>query len=330
MNNNYMGCGSVPISFDDKELLMNTNQYFPVMAQIDSAIDVKEMVQFIRNSDKRTQVQTKAGEFLNYIPGKNLSLSVNVDNFLNESSYLEIERSDVPSRIHFSINKNYLSRDELLVLDILANNDWKRPVYTIYFQIFQEIGLADYLHREGMLFRLLPYKNNNVLHNRKKFANHQYELITNEFAWGNVNNPTVFVDHTIKQMIESFRFRQMFTELAEELVHLGENEKAENLIDLAQATLPQNQFKFCYFSANMAKCYYKMGAKKKADALVEDIYQSASQNLHYYLQGKIINRYEMSYEVQLEVYLMQELIRICNENNKQLQEKLIEGFEQFL
>lgn len=330
LNNNFEGCGSVPISFSDKELLMNTNQYFPVMAQIDSSIDAREMVQFIKNSDKRTQVQTNAGEFLNYIPGKNLSLAVNVDNFLNESSYLEIERSDVPSRIHFSINKNYLSRDELLVLDILANNDWKRPVYTIYFQIFQEIGLADYLHREGMLFRLLPYKNNSILHNRKTFANHQYELITNEFVWGNVNNPTVFVDHTIKQMVESFRFRQMFTDLAEELINIGENEKAEKLIDLAQANFPQSQFKFCYFSANMAKCYYKMGAMEKADALVEDIYQSASQNLHYYLHGNAINRYEMSYEVQLEVYLMQELIRICSEYNKQLQEKLIEGFEQFL
>ncbi|MDP2724495.1 MAG: DUF2723 domain-containing protein [Bacteroidales bacterium] len=330
MNNNYKGCGSVPISFNEKELLMNTNQYFPVMAKIDSAIDVKEMIQFIKNSDKRTQLQTNEGEFLNYIPGKNLSLAVHADHFLNESSYLNIDKSDVPSKIYFSIKKNYLLRDELLVLDILANNDWKRPVYTIYPQIFQEIGLSDYLHREGMLFRLLPYKNNDVLHNRRLFANHQYDLIVNEFVWGNVNDSSVFVDHTIKQMAESFRFRQMFTEVAEELIGLGENEKAEKLIDLALATFPQSQFKYSYFSAKMAKCYYKMGAKKKGDALVEDIYQSASQNLHYYLYGNTINRNEMSYEVQLEVYLMQELIQICSENNKQLHDKLISGFEKFL
>jgi hypothetical protein len=330
MNNNYKGCGSVPISFNNKELLMNTNQYFPVMAKIDSSIDVKELVRFVKNNDKRTQLKTSEGEFLNYIPGKNLSLVVNAENFLHDSSYLEIKKSDVPSEIYFSIKKSYLSRDELLVLDILANNDWKRPVYTIYPQIFQEIGLVDYLHREGMLFRLLPYRNNNILHNRKTFANHQYKQITDKFAWGNVNNPAVFIDHTIKQMAESFRFGQMFVEVAEELISLGENEKAENLIDLAQSTFPQSQFMFGYFSPIMVKCYYKTGAKNKGDALVEDIYQNASKNLHYYLRGNTINRNEMSYEVQLEVYLIQELIQICSENNKQLHDKLINGFEQFL
>lgn len=330
MNNNYQGCGSVPISFSDADLLMNTNQYFPVIARIDSSIDVKEIVSFIKNNDKRTQIQTNDGEFINYIPGKKLSLEVNVENFINESSYIKIEQSNLPSKIYFNINKKYLSRDELLVLDILANNDWKRPVYTIYPQIFQEIGLADYLHREGMLFRLLPYKNDNILHNRKTFANHQYKLINEEFVWGNVNNPTVFVDYTTKQISESFRFSEMFVDVAEELISLGEYEKAENLIDLAQASFPQNKFKFSYFSPKMASCYYNIGAKYKGDTLVEDIYQSASQNLHYYLNGNTLNRKDMSYDVQMEVYLMQELIRICSENNKQLHQKLIDDFEKFL
>ncbi|MDY0078002.1 MAG: DUF2723 domain-containing protein [Bacteroidales bacterium] len=330
LNNEYPGCGSVPISFKNKELLMKTNQFYPVTTRIDSAIEVKEMIQFIRNSDKRTRIKTREGEYLNYIPGKKLSLAVDAENFLTESSYIAMDKEDVPAKIYFSINKNYLSRDELLLLDILANNNWKRPVFTIYPQVFHELGLADYLHREGMLFRLLPYKNNNVLHNRKAFAQHQYELITEKFVWGNVNSSSVFIDHTIKQIGESFRFREMFVDVAEELILLNEFKMAEELIDLAQNIFPRNNFKYSYYSPRMAACYYLAGAKNKGDALVEDIFKSASQNLNYFLCGKPINRKDMSHNVQLEVYLMQELIRLSDGNNIQLRDKLIVGFEQFL
>jgi hypothetical protein len=327
LNYDFPGCGSLPISFADEELLMKTNQYFPVMPRIDSAIDVKELVDFIKNPDQRTQVQTNDGEVLNFIPGKNFSLAVDAKNFLNQSKYLEMEFTDVPSKINFSISKNYLSRDELIILDMLANNNWKRPVYTIYPSLFDEIGLADYLHREGMLYRLLPYKNTNIIHDRKAFALHQFELITQTFAWGNVNSSDVFIDHTIRQMVGAFRFRQMFSDVANELISLGELEKAAVLIDLAQSTFPNSQIPYDYYSTDFVRAYYQIGANGKADTLAEEIYHSASQNLDYYLQGKTPSRSTMSNEVQLQAYLMQEMIRISGKNNKLMEEKFRVGFE---
>ena len=328
MNNNYEGCGSVPISFKDEELLMKSNQYFPVMPRIDSSIDVNDLVDFVKNTDKRTQVQSGDGETLNFIPGKNLSLAVNAENFINSSENLEIDESDVPSKITFSIRKNYLTRDELLILDMLANNNWNRPVYTIYPSLFEKIGLVGYLHREGMLFRLLPYKNTEILHDRKAFANHQFNLLTQEFVWGNVSDPSVFLDHTIKQTTVSFRFRQMFAEVANELIDLGENEKAEVLIDLALHIFPASKFKYDYFSVDLARCYFKMGAENKGEKLVEDMYQSASKSLAYYLQGKELSQNNMNNEAQLSLYLMREIFSITGKYNKSLQEQLLAGFDE--
>jgi hypothetical protein len=71
-----------------------------------------------------------------------------------------------------------------------------------------------------------------------------------------------------------------------------------------------------------------MGASNKANALVEDIQKSASQKLIYYLQGKAINRHNMSNEVQLQIYLMQELIRITEKYNTPLHNKLVANFPQ--
>jgi len=326
MNYKHQGSGAVPISFKDEELLMKTNQYFPVMQRIDSSIDVKELVQFVKNNDSRTQVKTADGEVLNYLPGKNLSLAVNAENFLKGSAYLQIKMEDIPSTINFSFNKNYLTRDELLILDILANNNWDRPVYVIYPSLFQEIGLADYLHREGMIYRLLPYKNNNTKHDRKAFADHQHKLIMEGFVWGNVNNPDVFLDHTCKQMAESFRFNQMFADVAQELIGQGETKKAEEVIDLALKVFPRSKFPLSYFSANLVECYYKMGAKVKGDKLVEDVYNSASLNLNYFMQGKAINANDMNNEAQMQLYLIQELVRISRIYNRPLHDQLIERY----
>jgi hypothetical protein len=323
---NHPGSGSVPISFKDEELLMTTNQYFPVMPRIDSSIDVKELVQFVRNNDKRTQLKTNDGEVLNFLPGKNLSLAVDAENFLNGSSLLQMNKSDVPAKINFTITKNYLTRDELLILDILVNNNWQRPVYAIYPSLFQEFGLADYLHREGMVYRLLPYKNNNILHDQKTFDLHQHKLITEDFVWGNVNDPDVFLDHTTKQMTESFRFRQMFAEIAEELIVQGEFEKAEELIDLSQTVFPQDKFPLSYFSAGLARCYYKIGATEKGDTLVRNIYNSASQNLNYFTQGKTINGNNLNNEAQLQLYLIQELVKISRAYKRPIHDQLVDGY----
>lgn len=328
MNYMHYGCGNVPISFKDEELLMKENQYFPVMNRIDTSIDVKDLVKFIKNPDKRTQVQTNKEEFLNFIPGKKLSLAVDKENFLNGSKNLKVNKSDLPETIEFSIEKNYLTRDELLILDVLANNKWKRPVYTVYPALFQEIGLADYMHREGMVFRLLPYKNNNILHDRRVFANHQYKLIMENFVWGNINDPKVFLDNTIKHNIEAFRFRQMFVDVAKELISLGENEKAEKLIDRAQQLFPSSKIQYGFASASFAICYYLMGEESKANALVEDIGKAASQNLNYYLQGGIVDTNSMSNEIQLQLYLLQELLRITEQYNKPLYYELVTDFNE--
>jgi hypothetical protein len=128
-------------------------------------------------------------------------------------------------------------------------------------------------------------------------------------------------------MVGAFRFRQMFSDVANELISLGELEKAAVLIDLAQSTFPNSQIPYDYYSTDFVRAYYQIGANGKADTLAEEIYHSASQNLDYYLQGKTPSRSTMSNEVQLQAYLMQEMIRISGKNNKLMEEKFRVGFE---
>ena len=327
MNHVYEGHGAVPISFSDEELLMKSNQYFPIVRQIDSAIDVEELIQFVKSDDKRTRIQTSEGEFVNYIPGSKFSHSVNKENFINQSSHIHVKRDAIPETVTFEIGKTYLSRDELLILDMLAQNDWKRPVYALYPNLFHELGLSDYLHREGMLYRFLPYKTNDVRHDRARYAEHQYDLVTKEFAWGNVNSRDIYLDYTTKHISESFRFRQMFGEVANLLIEAGKTMQAEEVLDLAQASFPSDRFKHGYFSTALVEAYYAIGASEKAEKLLNEIAEGARQNLSYFLQGEKISEKTMSYEVRLEMHLIQEMIRLSGDYNNKLMVELASGYE---
>ncbi len=327
LNYTHEGSGSTPISFSDSELLMKKNQYFPVLNKIDSSIDVKQMVQFIKNNDDRTKVTIGNEKKISFIPSSELSLPINRTNVINNISYIQIDANKLPKKLDFAITKRYLTRDDLLILDILANNDWKRPVYFVYPSLVQELGLAEYLHQEGMLYRLLPYKRQNALHNKTEFALHQHELITKTFVWGNVNNPAVFLDHTNKQMIGSFRFLQMFADAANQLSTVGENNKAVELIDLALELFPSDRISHSYLSANLVKSYYKAGAVEKANTLANNIHSSAKNKLQYYLKDSSQSVNNLGSETQLQLYLMQELIQITENHNKQLHNEFIADFE---
>lgn len=328
LNYEHENCGKVPISFEGTELLMKTNQYFPVVNRIDSSIDVKEMVQFIKNNDKRTKVQAGNGELLNFIPGKKVYLNVNYENFSKQSDYLIIDDS-LPTKIEFSLSKSYLTRDQLLILDILANNNWERPVYTIYPTLFQDLGLADYLHREGMLFRFLPYKNTDVRHNELKMLNHQFKLIHYDFVWGNVNYPDVFLDHTNKQMVGSFRFVQMFADVSNKLIEQNERSKAEDLIDQALDLFPPEKIDYSFSTLDLLDNYYSMGATKKADSLLTNMHRNLKSKLDYFVGSDSHQNAKLNRDIQLQMYLLQSLTQISQTYNTAEHKVLVDDLNRY-
>jgi hypothetical protein len=191
------------------------------------------------------------------------------------------------------------------MLDMLANNNWERPIYFVYPHLIEKIGLADYLHREGMVYRLMPFKNTEWSNVAYESGLYQYKLIMEDFVWGNVNKDNVYLDHTNIQMIQSFRFRQMFIETANILSATDEKQKAVEILDFAQSLFPPERVPYSWFIPEMVKAYQVANAPQKANKLAIKINDEMNQRLRFSRsleKGNVLNTTN-----QESLYILQQL-----------------------
>ncbi|MDF1547255.1 MAG: DUF2723 domain-containing protein [Bacteroidales bacterium] len=301
----------VDLSFKGTDLLMSRNRYFPIINKIDSAIDLAEAIKFIISKDPRTQVSTRDNEVLDYLPGNKLTMNVNKVNFSASCSYCNLSEDEIPEKIDFELPNRYLSRDEMLILDILAHNDWERPLYFVNENLLQSLGLSSYLYREGVMFRLLPFKNK--LPEKLEHAQvlYQYKKVKDEFKWGNVNQSNVYLDYMNIQIVSMLRFREMFSEIANTLGNLGEKAKAIEILDLGMQLFPAERIPYSFFIPEMVEAYYISGAKNKGDELANEAGNFLNEELVYFESIKKQGQFNsISNEAGKDMYILQELVKI--------------------
>lgn len=322
LNQEYGNRKSLNISLKDTNLLMKNNRYFPIINKIDSAIELNEAINFITSKDPRTKVQANNGETLSYLPGKKIMVKVNKENLQNSCSYFKNSFEQIPESIEFEPINRFLYREEFLILDIIAKNDWKRPIYFNNPIQVEKLGLQDYLYREGLLYRLLPFKKGLPMQLAKSKNLKEYQTITGKFKWGNVNHPDVFLDYQNILAISQFGYRQMFAEIAKELISLGEKEKALDLLNLAMETFPLERVPHSYFIQEIVEAYYLADENEKAESIVSYLKNQ------FELKTKVVIT-EMDNESRIDLYVLQSLIEITENKSSKLSGELARLFEKY-
>ena len=173
-------------------------------------------------------------------------------------------------------------KNQLMVLDLLANNNWQRPVY-FSFTAGNEayLGLDDYLQLEGFAYRLVPVKkikpddytgnvNTSIL----------YNAYMNKFTWGGMDNPKVYLDETNRRNFTIIRSN--FGRLAQSLMNENKKDSAIAVCDRCLKVIPDESVHFDYSLLNLVGVYYQAGADEKGDRLSNRLIELHAQNLVYY------------------------------------------------
>ena len=255
----------IPSSLKHDDYRTGTRDYTPIQERFKDFIEVKDVVDFINSNSPKAKLNTSAG-LRNYCPTKKLKVTVNK----------EIAKSFVPTEYHniivdevkFKLKGNGLFKNKLLVLDILANFNWERPIYfaiTVGKDNF--MGLEDYFQLEGLAYRLVPYSapspdgQTGIVNTEK-----MYNRLMNKFEWGGLNKSDLYFDETNTRMV--MNFRNNFARLAEALYQKGENEKAIAILDKCVAEFPRDVVSLSYFSIPLIDLYYKLGEAEKGSHLL--------------------------------------------------------------
>ena len=202
---------------------------------------------------------------------------------------------EIPEYMHISLKgKRMLYKSELMMLEMLANTNWERPMYmAITVGAENHLNLGDNFMQEGLAYRITPFNTTKL--NARLDSEKMYDNLMHKFKFGGIDKDGVYLDETIQRMAQTHR--RMFSQVANQLIKEGKNEKALKALDYCQQVIPSKNVPHDYVwgSADITDAYIKLGEYAKAEAILEDMANKAVEYITWYLSMDD-ERLALSYE----------------------------------
>lgn len=318
----------LPIRFTSDQYRQGRRDVVYIVERTQDKIPLNEaLYNWLGSDDPRTKsIPGYQGSF-DYLPARNFTLPVDTSAIRSAGILTSRELPSMVSSIDIKIDKNYITKSDMLVLDMLATSNWTRPLYfAVTVSRDNWLGLDPYLRLEGLAYRIVPVKGStDIARPGTVAADIMYDNMMNKFRWGGIDNPHVYLDENNQRML--LNMRNNFARLAEALLASGKNDSARKVLDRCMELLPSSRVPHNFFSLPLIEMFYRTNQPEKAGAVVTDLLKTLSEELHYYyrLNQKFPN--EADYERRLDFYLMSELDALTRkydqkELNKKIQEEL--------
>ena len=208
-------------------------------------------------------------------------------------------------------------------LDMLATNDWERPVYfAITVGSSAYLQLEEYFRLEGLAYRLVPLRTKNRDGQTGSVdTDIMYNNVMNKFKWGGMKNG-VYMGETNMRM--TYNLRNNFARLANALLNEGKMDSAVKVLDKCIEEMPDAEIPYNLFMTPIAEGYYRAGEFDKANTIVNRLVEIYADDLDYYLSLKGKYASKVTQETQRAMSVMQSMVRITRsfkqeELNKELQ-----------
>jgi len=321
----------VPFTFKREQYFMGNRDIALFQERIKKSIELSEAMKFFGDDDVRTKVKVSSGEMMDFFPSRDFHITVDKQKVL-ESGTVKPEDADlIADKVTFRIGKTFLQKSEIAILNIIAANNWERPIYIDHSLLHTgNIYFTDWLQFEGLAYRFVPIKTKSGgIEKGRVDADILYDNVMNKFTWGNVNDPKVYIDEYNKREIKIIQARYMFARLAQAMIDKGENEKAVKVLDKMFEIFPDEKIPLTYDSFPAAELYYRLNEDEKANKLIKIMAKNSFELLDYYisLPGKFAGvsqneqKREMSYLKNMIIITRQYQ---QTELNKEIDDKLKE------
>jgi len=274
----------VPFTFDRSKYYMGRMDAVLFQDRIKGSVELSEAMKFLGSDDTRTKVKVTSGAMMDYLPSRNFHITVDKDKVLASGTVKPEDADLIADKVEFKISGSMIAKNEMAVLNMIAANNWERPIYIDHSLLYTDnIHFLDWLQFEGLAYRFVPIKSQRQgIMNGHIDTDILYDNVMNKFVWGNVNDPDVFLDEYNKKQINIMQSRYMFARLADALNSEGKKEKAIEVVDRMFEIFPNEKIPYTYDSFPAVEQYYRAGATDKANEVIRIMAKNSIELIGYY------------------------------------------------
>ena len=260
------------------------------------------------------------------IPTDTLYLTIDKD-AVRRSGML-LQGDSIPDHMVISLKgKNALYKGDLMMLEMIANANWTRPIYvatTVGSENYMNLG--DNFVQEGLANRITPFTTNingSVVPGMKNFDTEKtYENVMKRFKFGNVKQEGIYLDETVMRMC--YTHRRLLSQLAINLVNEGKKKEAAQVLALCEQELPTYNVPVDYTSGSldMVRAYIGIGDKANAKELLMKLWEKSRQYMRWYCSLSGLRFAGSQQDCMLHLYVMQQLTQQAAKVDESLGDKL--------
>ena len=321
------------LSVGPEQYLYGTNEMIPIVDLREEVMSISDVMTLFRHPQVKAPMSS--GRKVDYIASRRISVPVNRENVIKSGILDSKYESQIPDSIILNISKDkdYITKPELFMLDLLSNYQWDRPICLLSMGGYLNIGIKEYFEYNGFSFQLVPIKNKTTS-TQAGFVDSDalYRKMTEVYKWDALSEDDYFIDYQNEYtFLGVLSQRNLFTMCADVFIREGQKDRALEMLSKCEQVMRRYPLETIslgfsgndYMVVDMVNQYYALGhpdkAREIALALGDELLKTASFYLEFYDWGR--NEFELAGNY---IYLLSDALK--NGGDEALGKELTDKF----
>lgn len=308
----------LPVSLPRELYYDGVNNQVAVLERIKDPAPVKDVIDFIASGSDVAKLSLY-DEDIWYIPTRTIRIPVDSAKVLANGTVRPEDADKIVPYIDINLKGSWILKNQLLMLDILAHNNWERPLYFVSGYQSEAMGLEEYFQAEGLAYRLVPVRGESRgwVELGRIPTDILYDNMMNKFSWRGAPEPDVYIDYFHNRTLNVIRARLNYARLAMALAEEGDTLRASEVVKRSLDLFPVSKVEYDYFFPEFISACFAAGEREKALELTYGLAEFFHDRAAYWLGQRPSVALYAEPEIANGLQMIMQVVRVCHDNGEE-------------